>query len=97
MRQKINIANAKKLTNIIKAARKGYYNKLLYDNINDLNGIWTILITVLKRGSKQLSYPQNFTINNTEKYDINGVVNSFNKFFVSVVPDLVIPEEQSDS
>lgn len=60
--------------------------------------------TVIKKGSKQLNYPKYFTINNTEKHDMNEVVNNFSQFFVSVGPDLaeqipdpVTSEEQWDS
>ena len=93
-----------KLTNIIRIARKEYYNKLLDNNKNNIKGIWNILNTVIKNSSKQLSYPRYFIINNTEKHDMNEVGKRFNKFFVSVgpdlaeqIPDLVTSEEQSDS
>ena len=42
-----------KLTNIIRIAKKEYYNKLLDNNKNKIKGIWNILNTVLENSSKQ--------------------------------------------
>ena len=42
-----------KLTNIIRIAKKEYYNKLLDNNKNKIKGIWKILNTVLENSSKQ--------------------------------------------
>ena len=42
-----------KLSNIIRIAKKEYYNKLLDNNKNKIKGIWNILNTVLENSSKQ--------------------------------------------
>lgn len=50
----------KKLTYIIKRCWKDFYSKILDDNKKNAKGLWNILDSVIRNGSKQISYPQYF-------------------------------------
>ena len=59
---------------------------------------------VIKKGSSQANYPKYFFVNNTEKYNMNEVVNSFNEFFVNIgpslaekIPDPAVSDVQNDN
>ncbi len=64
-----------KLINIIRVCRKEYYSKILYNNKNNIKGIWDILNSIIKNGDKQQSYPQYFIDNDIKKDNMNDVVN----------------------
>ena len=93
-----------KLTNIIRTCRKDYYSKLLDSNKNNVKGIWNILNSIIKNKSGQVNYPQYFIDKDTNNYNMDEVVNSFNNFFVNVGPKLadnisdpVTSEEYTDN
>lgn len=77
-----------KLTHIIRANKKDYYKRLLDDNKNNTKGIWKSLNSIIRNGTSSNNYPKYFIDDGRENYNIEDVANSFNKFFVSVGPDL---------
>ncbi len=73
-----------KLINIIRAAKKVCYKTLLDKNRNNIKGIWSTLNSIIKNGSRHINYPRYFLNNNKDEYNMDVVVNSFNRYFVNV-------------
>ena len=62
-------------------------HEILNKNKINIKGIWDILNSIIKNGSRQC-YPQYFIDNDIRKENMDDIVNSFNQFFVSVGPNL---------
>ena len=77
-----------KLTGIMRIRKKEYYNEILENNKNNIKGIWNILNSIIRNGSRQTNYPEYFIDNDLNVDNIEEVVNKFNHFFVSVGPKL---------
>ena len=74
-----------KLAHIIRT-NKEYYKTLLNDNKNNIKGIQ--LNTIIRNCTTSINYPKYFIDDGKENYNTEDAANSFNKFFVSVGPDL---------
>ena len=75
-----------KLIKIMRTCKREYYCKL--NNKNNMKGIWNILNSIIRKGTKQSNYPQHFTCNEKNINNMEDVVNNFNKYFANVGPDL---------
>lgn len=77
-----------KLTNIMRTCKKDYYNKLLEHNKGNTKGLWSVLNTIIRSGSRVSSYPAHFKDEDKTLHNMDEVVSGFNKFFVNVGPEL---------
>lgn len=77
-----------KLIKIMRTCKREQYSNLLDNNTNNMKGIWNILNSIMRRGTRQSNYPQYFTDNEKNINNLEDVVNNFNKYFVNVGPDL---------
>lgn len=77
-----------KLTNIIRASKKAYYNEALMKNKGNVRAIWGILKEVMNKNNKKNAYPDYFTDKEGEVNNMQSVVNRFNDYFVNVGPNL---------
>lgn len=61
-------------------------SKLFVINKNNIKGIWNMLnsVSIIRNSFSYLNYPEYFSLNKQNTDNMNVVVNSFNKFFVSV-------------
>lgn len=78
-----------KLIDIIRKCKKEYYNNLLENNKNDSKGTWNIINKIIRKSTNKPSYPNHFTEKEKDITNMDDVVEGFNKFFVSVGPNLV--------
>lgn len=89
-----------KLIYIMRKCKKEYYNKILENNKNNTKGLWNVLNSIIRNGSRNNSYPQYFVDNDKTIKKMDDVVNGFNKFFVCVGPELAdkinVPESDNE-
>ena len=76
-----------KLTYILRAAEKEYYNKKLIQSKSDIKRMWSTLNSVIKSKSMN-AYPEEFEQEGKLLSNKTDIANEFNKFFVNVRPDL---------
>uniref|UniRef100_A0A8C7XUM2 Reverse transcriptase domain-containing protein n=1 Tax=Oryzias sinensis TaxID=183150 RepID=A0A8C7XUM2_9TELE len=77
-----------KLTEITRYSKKVYFNNLLNENKYNVKRVWEILNNIIKNGTKKRTYPDYFTDEKGQSYDINEAANGLNNYFVNVGPEL---------
>ena len=77
-----------KLTKILRAAEKSYYNKQLEEQKFNIKGTWKILNEVLRGSSSTSKIPDVFLEDSNEIKDKKDIADGFNNFFVNVGPNL---------
>jgi hypothetical protein len=77
-----------KLTKVIRAAKKMYYENLFLEVKGDLRKTWSIIKCIINNGSTNSSSPKKLLIDGHLTTDISVIVNKFNKYFVGIGRDL---------
>lgn len=71
--------------NVIKrAAKKLYYNNIIYQFKNNIKKTWSVLNTLMMRKKSRPTLPSFFNIDNKKIVDSNQIANEFNSYFVNV-------------
>ena len=76
--------------------KKEYFTKLIENNKNNTKGIWKVLNSIIRNGSNGISYPDYFDDKGDRIFDKEEVVDRFNRFFVSIGPELAKKIEPTD-
>uniref|UniRef100_A0A3B3I1E4 Reverse transcriptase domain-containing protein n=1 Tax=Oryzias latipes TaxID=8090 RepID=A0A3B3I1E4_ORYLA len=77
-----------KLTEITRYSKKVYFNNLLNENKYNVKRVWEILNNIIKNGTKMRTYPDYFTDERGQSYNINEAANGLNNYFVNMGPEL---------
>lgn len=77
-----------KLTDVMRTSKQLYYREKLNENKTNMKGTWKVLNNLIKNGSSKPTYPAYFVDKDGEQHNMNNIVNGFNKFFVTVGPEL---------
>jgi hypothetical protein len=77
-----------KLTKVIRAAQKMYYENLFLEVKGDLRKTWSIIKCIINNGSTNSSSPKELLIDGHLTTDTSVIVNKFNKYFVGIGRDL---------
>ncbi len=77
-----------KLTNLIKIAKKTYYENKFETAKNDHKTTWKLINEVINKRRTKTSLPSSFISNNTLLSDPKDIANRFCKYFANIGPDL---------
>ena len=77
-----------KLTNLIKIAKKTYYEDKFETAKNDHKTTWKLINEVINKRRTKTSLPSSFISNNTLLSDPKDIANRFCKYFANIGPDL---------
>ena len=77
-----------KLTKILRAAERAYYNEQLNKQKNNMKTTWKILNEVIKGTAVSSKIPDVFLEHDKEIHNRKEIANAFNNFFVGVGPNL---------
>lgn len=90
LQKKTDSSNAKyktfknKLTKVIRAAKKMYYENLFLEVKGDLRKTWSIIKSVINNGSANSSSPKELLIDGHLTTETSIIVDKFNKYFVGI-------------
>ena len=77
-----------KLTQLIRAAKRIYYDHKLENSKNDLKATWKILDEIINKRSNKLTYPSCFMNNGKPVTDPTAIAINFCKYFTNIGPNL---------
>ena len=70
-----------KLTKILRRSKKMYFDKLLKEHKNDIQGTWKILNNIIKGKQQSSKYPDCFVNNGSKITNKRDIKNGFNDLF----------------
>ena len=81
------------MSEVIKTAKKLYYNKLIINSNNKAKSIWNIVKTVTKRSNDD-GLPLN--IDGKTSKDYQSIANTFNTYFTNAIDNMSVNNSMTE-
>jgi len=97
---KCNLSNYNKiLKNLIKDAKKSYYDSCFVKFRHDIKKTWNTIKAILNKNHRANEFPKFFLINGSFISDTKVIADEFNQYFINIGPslssDITVPQNHS--